>query len=119
MRPRCIKCLFKFAFRLMQDVDVFTRADIFEDLWPHRYAHLTQVGLAQQVHIGPGLSDATPDAQWNLIVENGLMVREAEKIFLAGQFKLNRKCFPGDPYAHRRQLVTSLCHRIPYQDITI
>ena len=65
-------------------MDVLLRADVLEDLWPHRYANLPQMGRAQQVHIGPGLPDAAPDAQWNLIVEDRLMVRQTEEIFLAG-----------------------------------
>jgi hypothetical protein len=65
---------FEKASRLIQNEDVLTRTDVFEDLRPHRYAHLSEMGLAQQVHIGPGLSDTAPDAQWYLIVENGLMV---------------------------------------------
>ena len=107
------------SFILIQNVDVFTGTNVFEDFWPHRYADLSQVGLAQQVHVGSGLSDAATDAQWDLIVENGLMVGEAEKVFLAGHFELNLKRFLGDPNAHGRQLVASFCNRVPYQDITV
>ena len=67
-------------------MDVLLRADVLEDFWPHRYTNLSEMGRAQQIHVGPGLSNAAPDAQWNLIVEEGLMVRQAEEIFLAGYF---------------------------------
>ena len=77
------------------------------------------MGRAQQVHVGPRLSDATPDAQWNLIVEKSLMVRQAQKILLARHFELNLECLFGDPDAHRGQLVTPFGNRVPHQDITV
>ena len=92
------------------------RAYVFEDFGPHRYAHLAQMGRAQQVHVGPGLSDTAPDAQWNLIVEKGLMVGQAEKILLARHFELDLECLPGDPDAHRGQLVAPFGNRVPHQD---
>ena len=62
---------------LLQNMNVFLGADILEDLWPHGYTHFSQMGSAQQVHVGPGLSDAAPDAQWDLIVDKGLVIRQA------------------------------------------
>ena len=106
-------------FCLLQDMNVFLRADVLEDLWPHRYTHLAQMGCAQQVHVRPGLPDAAPDTQWNLIVEKGLMVGQAEKILLARHLELDLERFLGDPDAHRGQLVAPFCDRIPHQDITV
>ena len=65
-------------------MNVFLGADVFENFWPHGYTHLSQMGCAQQVHIGPGLSDAAPDAQRDFIVEDRLMIRQIEEIFLTG-----------------------------------
>ena len=77
------------------------------------------MGGAQQVHVGPGLSDAAPDAQWNLIVEKGLMVRQAEKILLTRHLELDLECLLGDPDAHRGQLMAPFGNRVPHQDITV
>lgn len=68
---------------LFQDMDVPFRAHIFEDLWPHRNTDLPEMGRAQQIHVGPGLPDASPDGQWNLIVEDGLVVGKIQEVFLA------------------------------------
>jgi hypothetical protein len=38
--------------------------------------------LLEQLHIGAGLPDAAADAQGNFIVNDGLVVREVEKIEL-------------------------------------
>jgi hypothetical protein len=65
-------------------MNVLFGTDVLEDFWPYGYTHLSDMGRAQQVHVGPGLSDAAPDAQWDLIVEDGLMIGETEEIFLAG-----------------------------------
>ncbi len=48
--------------KLLENGYVFTGADIVENLRPHGYAHLAQMGGAQQVHLGPGLPDAAADA---------------------------------------------------------
>ena len=77
------------------------------------------MGRAQQVHVGPGLSDAAPDAQWNLIVEKGLMVGQVEKILLARYFELDLERLLGDPDAHRSQFMAPFGNRVPHQDITV
>ena len=100
-------------------MDVLFGTDVLEDFGPYSDTHLSDMGRAQQVHVGPGLSDAAPDAQRDLIVEDGLMIGEIEKIFLAGNLELDFKGLFGDADAHRSQLVASFCHRVPYQDITI
>ena len=65
-------------------MDVSLCAHILEDLRPYRDFDLSEMGRSQQVHVGPGLSDSASDAQRNLIVEDGSVVGEIEKFFLAG-----------------------------------
>lgn len=38
---------------LFQDEDAPVGAHVFQDFRPHRHRHLTEVGLSQQVHVGP------------------------------------------------------------------
>jgi len=82
------------------DVDVLLFAHIFEDFWPDGCADLADMGLFQQEHKGSGLAYAAADTKWNLVVNNGLMVWELQKIELAGHLQLLFKGLGVDANAH-------------------
>ena len=78
----------KIAISLLYDMDVLLCAHVSESLWPNRDTDLTKVCRSKKVHVGPGLSNTATNAQWNLIIENGLVVWEIEKILLTGHLEL-------------------------------
>ena len=61
--------------RLVEHVDVLPGAHVLEHLRPDRHADLTQVGLLEQEHVGPGLPDAAADRQRDLVIQDHLVVR--------------------------------------------
>src|SRR5262245_8249116 len=72
----------------LQDVNVPLSAHLLEDLRPDGDAHLSQVGLPEQEHGGAGLPDAAADAQGKLVLQDALVIKELEKVQLAGQLQL-------------------------------
>ena len=81
-------------------MDVLFGTDVLEDFRPYGDTHLAEMGRSQQVHVGPGLADTAPDAQWDLIVEDGLMIGHIERILLTGNLELDLKRLFGDADAH-------------------
>ena len=77
------------------------------------------MGRAKQVHKGPGLPDATTDAQRNFIVKDGLVVGQIKEILLAGHPELDLKGLLRNSYPHRGQLVAPFSHRVPDQDVSV
>src|ERR1041384_7288509 len=53
---------------LLKHVNVLARAHFFEHLWPNRNAHLAQMRLLEQGHVSSRLTDASTDAQRQLLV---------------------------------------------------
>jgi hypothetical protein len=68
---------------LFEDADVPLGAYVLELFRPHCDAALAEVGCPQEVHVSPRLADAAADAQRYLVVENRLVIRQLEEVFLA------------------------------------
>ncbi len=77
------------------------------------------MGLSEQEHVSPGLTNATTDAEGEFIVHDCLVVRQREEMELVGNLQLFLERFGVHPDAHRCQLVASLCHRVPDKNIPI
>ena len=98
---------------------IFFHTDFLKLLWPNRYSYLPKMGCAQQIHESSGLSDASSNAERNPVIDDGLVVWEVKKIFLARHLELNPESVFSYPDAHRCQLVASLRHRVPHQNISV
>src|SRR3990172_3933395 len=81
---------------LLEDEDVPFGAEILEDLRPHRDAHLAEVRLLQQRHVRPGLADAAPDRERDLVVHDRLVIRQGQEVHLAGDLELLDQRLLGD-----------------------
>src|SRR3990170_2888804 len=74
--------------RSLEHVDVLPRAQLLQDLGPDRDGDLTDVGLAEEEHLGTALADPAPDAQWDLAPQDRLVVRELEEVLLLRDLQL-------------------------------
>jgi len=55
---------------------ILGRTDILKLFGPDGDADFPEMGGAQQVHIGPGLTNAATNGQGDQIVEQGLVIRQ-------------------------------------------
>ena len=69
-------------------MDVLFLADILESLRPDGDGNLAEMRFVEQQHLGAGLADASTDAQWDIIVDDRLVVGELEEIELVGELQL-------------------------------
>jgi len=81
-------------------VNILLGAHLPEYPRPNGDAALPKVRLAEQIHVGSGLSDAAADAQRDFVVQDGLMIGQSEEIKLASHLKLLLERLFGDPDAH-------------------
>src|SRR5690242_4158329 len=82
------KCFTSADCRSLQHKNILAGANVLQNLRPDAHSYLTQMRLAQQQHEGACLSHATADAQRNLAVDDGLVVREFQKFRLPGHTEL-------------------------------
>ena len=107
-----------FIVSLVCAVNVYAQ-DWPQYLGPDRNSYFPEMSGAQEVHEGPRLPDAAPDAQGDPVIENGLVVREIQKVLLTRHFELDLEGVLGDPYAHGREFVATFRHRVPHQDVSV
>jgi hypothetical protein len=72
----------------LQDMDVPLLTHVFEHFWPHSDADLSQMRLLEEKHQGSGLTNTPPDAEWDFIIDNRLVIGKFEEVQLAGHFQL-------------------------------
>ena len=67
---------------LFQNENSFLRANVLEDLGPHRDADFAQVRFAEQKHQGSRLSDAASNRQRDFVLQYGAMVGQTQEVSL-------------------------------------
>jgi len=98
----------------LQHENVFAGAHLFQDSRPDGDAHFAQVRFAQQQHEGARLPDAAADAERQLVLQDGAVIRIIQKIELAGHFQLLAQGFVVHTNAHGGELVAPLGDMIPH-----
>ena len=104
---------------LLEHLDAFHVAHLFEHLRPYRNADLAKVRFLEQKHIRSRLSDPATDAERELVADDPLVIRQLEKIELAGDFQLSPQRFSINSNTHRRQLVPTFGNWIPNEYVAV
>src|SRR5512139_4013872 len=73
---------------LFNHMNVLLPAHVLENFGPDRHTHFSEMGFLEEKHEGAGLTDASSDAQGDVVVNDRLVVGELEPIELAGDFQL-------------------------------
>ena len=104
---------------LLKDMDILFLAHGFKYFRPYGDTNLTNMCLFEQVHVGTGLTNATPNAERDFVIQDCLVVWKFEKILLAGhlQLLLERVCVDAD--THGCQFVAPLGNRVPDENVTV
>jgi hypothetical protein len=100
-------------------MNILLGAHLPEYLRPHGHAALPEMRLAEQIHIGAGLSDTAADAQRDFVVQDGLVIGQLEEIKLTGHLKLLLERLFRDSDAHGSQLMATPDDQIQHQDDSV
>ncbi len=73
----------------------------------------------EQEHHGSRLSNTTTNAEWYLVVDDCLVIRQLEKVELASDPQLLLQRLSVNADTHGAEFVTTPCHRVPNENIAI
>jgi len=104
---------------LLDNVYVLPVAHILKHFRPDGCGDFADVGFFENEHKGSRLAYATTNAEWDVAVDDGFVVREVQEVELSRHFELDFECVGVDAYSHTGQLVTSFCDGIPDEDVAI
>src|SRR5882762_4111833 len=98
---------------LLEHEDILVRADLFQELRPHRHADLAQMRFAQQKHGHSRRSDSSANRERNPVFQDHALIRQLQRVQLVRELQLllQRRLRHAD--AHGTEFVAALGHWVP------